>query len=225
MDANEDARRSLALPSHARSMRWGGRVWALLSMILAVLLGLFGIVTVIGVVAEVARGSFVTAWIEIPVGIACIVAAVRMWRVDQSLLRQLIAVLLVIKGLAEIVFAIGYFHGGLGGSWIQFLIAAILFGVAWGVWTARDWARRALGSLGVILCVVSLVMMNYPPESFVAAHPAGVPMEGLMIAMVFLMAIGPALLLAIYSVHPSTKRHFAAARAGKSDANVEGVAR
>jgi len=177
-----DAAHALALPPHAHRSRSVARPLLAIICIFDGLLHLRGgTFPLLGAV----EGAF---WIALGIGV---------WRKRPSTVRWCLALVLAALTLASL-----YRLETTPAWWpweVCFAVVYLTLGV--GLWSAREWARRAAVVVGLALTLYEMVGAGLV---LLASNP--VPVSWMGIASVFILALG----LVIYGLNQETREHFAA---------------
>jgi hypothetical protein len=186
-----DVRQSLALPPHARRSRSVARP---LLAIICVLNGLMHMRGVTLPLLGVVEGAF---WIALGIGV---------WRKHPSTVRWCIALVLAaltVTSLSRLATTPALW------PWeVCFAVVYLALGV--GLWSAREWARRAAIFVGLALTLYEIAGSGLV---LLASNPVSVSWMG--IASVFILALG----LVIYGVSQETREHFAAVHTARIQAS------
>jgi hypothetical protein len=231
-DPSGVARQALALPDNAwgRHDRRGGtsrRSPLDAKTVLGVIFSVYGIVSVVGAVFLWAMSSGSTAvpqsyfeiagWSKLIVGPVWIALGASVWRAHAARVRKSVALLILLAGAEHAVEY--YFSPGpyLAPPWVSLPLASACGLLGLGVWFAREWGRRGcivFGPACITVSVLSLVVaMSHStarPSHLGSFEVLVVVITGLGVAIP--MMAGPGIALAIYSMRPSTRQHFAEAR-------------
>ena len=208
-DPGGDACRTLAMPEHAWTKRMTpGRRFAVRRMF-AVAFCVVGALAMLGSIQGTYRLPAIPAWFDIVRGLAWIGVGVGTWRGTHTLLRRGVALLLMAKGAAPLAVIVS--DPSVSADWSNVGSAIVWIGLGAGVWAAQEWARWCCGVWALWIYGNNLVVGSLAVQFFPEPRP---PAEFMVMASTigFLVTAAPPAALAIYSVLPSTKAHFAAAR-------------
>ncbi len=156
-------------------------------------------------------------FLGIPEPLSTVALGLVVLRGSSAHVRKWLGVLLISKGLASVSMLL---NSGVFANSRWFAIASVL---AWtilglGVWRATTWGRRGCTITGLAMCGYHLTfglagMIHAWNELELSGHGPPEAASVLFMPVFALFAVAPLVLLAIYGVLPSTRRHFADVRA------------
>lgn len=173
------------------------------------MIGLFGAMQVAGAFTGRYQLPAFSGWHSLLEGMAWFGMGLSAWRANPTHFRRSLALLMIVRGIGVVGYAIWGSSPGLSAEGIVKLVTCL--GVGIGIWTAREWARRACIVLGLLYYGYTLSLLAFAFTLFEDRMPPDRTMFVFM-GLATSMMVAPGLALAIYGVIPSTQKHFAEAR-------------
>jgi hypothetical protein len=208
----------LALPEHAwgaAPIRW--RSPTVRPFVAAAIAG-YGLLGVIGSLLMSLEDRWfggiipVPSWLSLPDDLLTIALGIAVLRNRPSAVRRVLSAVLLSKALWNVCATHASSpYGNATSISVAYAIAWTCLGI--GVWRATEWGRRGCTLIGIAVVTYSIVSDLRILSQFAEEQPASALFAAIAASIAFVAIDLPYLALAAYGVLPSTKKHFAEARA------------